>query len=122
MLKKYILYVVFTLPFTFSSPLFSEEYFGEYNGTVKTEWNAAGRTMTLLDDFSFEDANGLLWEAKKDHVIDGASIPKFLWSIVGSPFSDEYRFASVVHDAACDDKTRTWEVVHLAFYLSLIHI
>lgn len=30
---------------------------------------------------------------------DGASIPKWAWSIVGSPYTGKYRLATLVHDA-----------------------
>jgi hypothetical protein len=29
---------------------------------------------------------------------DGASIPRFAWSIIGHPFNGEYRNAAIVHD------------------------
>ena len=44
-----------------------------------------------------------LWEAKAARTIDGASIPRVLWTIVGSPYTGCYRKASVVHDVACED-------------------
>jgi hypothetical protein len=97
----------------------TQEYFGEYQGTVKTEWLDEGRKMRLLSDFSFTDPNDMVWLAPKDRVIDGASIPKFVWSIIGSPFSGKYRRASVIHDIACEEKIRTWESVHLAFYYAM---
>ena len=38
------------------------------------------------------------------------------WSIIGGPFEDKYREASVIHDHYCDEKTDTWQNVHLVFY------
>ena len=112
--------IIFTLiGLLYSSSSFCEEYFGKYMGTVQVEWLDEGRKMRLLSDFSFEDPNGLVWSAKKNQMVDGASIPSSLWSFVGSPFSGKYRDASVIHDIACDEKTRTWEVVHLAFYYAM---
>ena len=35
--------------------------------------------------------------------MDGASIPRALWTLVGSPYRGDYRRASIVHDQACDD-------------------
>jgi hypothetical protein len=49
-------------------------------------------------------------------VINGASIPRLLWSIVGSPFVGDYRRASVLHDAACDQRDEPHELVHRMFY------
>jgi hypothetical protein len=79
---------------------------GFFSGNPKTEWlvNAGGedRTMLLLEDFSFNDPDGRLWSAPKGSVVNGASIPRPLWSTVGSPYTDDYRRASVVHDVACN--------------------
>lgn len=116
-MKSYICLIVFILinTFVFAAP----EYFGEYKGTVKTEWLDSDRKMKLLSDFSFTDPNGIIWLAPKNRDIDGASIPKLVWSFIGSPFSGKYRNASVIHDIACEDKIRTWESVHLAFYYAM---
>jgi hypothetical protein len=59
--------------------------------------------MRLLADFSFTDPDGREWRTPAAYVIDGASIPKALWTLVGSPYTGDYRRASVVHDKACDD-------------------
>jgi len=54
--------------------------------------------MILEDDFSYTDKDGKVWLAPKGAEINGATIPKILWSTVGSPFVGVYRRASVVHD------------------------
>ncbi|WP_212655356.1 DUF1353 domain-containing protein [Marinomonas sp. CT5] len=97
----------------------ADEYFGKYSGNVRAEWLQDGRQMKVLEDFNFEDPNGLTWSAPKNSVVDGASIPTLAWIIVGAPFSGKYRDASVIHDIACQEKNRTWEVVHLAFYYGM---
>jgi len=96
-----------------------KEYFGKYHGSVQAEWMLEGRKMRLLKDFKFEDPNHMLWVSPKNSEVDGASIPPAFWSIIGSPFSGKYRDASVIHDVACQQKKRTWEVVHLAFYYAM---
>lgn len=35
--------------------------------------------------------------------MDGTSIPRALWTLVGSPFTGDYRRAAIVHDKACVD-------------------
>ena len=70
----------------------------------------------LLSDFSYIDPNGIIWLAKENSEIDGASIPTFAWTFIGSPFVGKYRKASVIHDIACEERARTWQSVHLAFY------
>jgi hypothetical protein len=90
--------------------------FGHFVGTVKTEWIEPDRKMRLLDDFSYVDSRGTVWAAPKGSVVDGASIPQVLWSVVGSPYTGEYRNASVVHDVACVKRDKPWQDVHRMFY------
>ena len=76
----------------------------EFSGEPGTIWETESgpdRTMTLLEDFWFRDSRGRVWTASKGSGIDGASIPKPLWSLVGSPYTGDYRRASIVHDVAC---------------------
>jgi len=79
---------------------------GSFSGNPKTEWlvdaNGEDRDMQLLEDFSFTDPAGRVWLAPKGAIVNGASIPRALWSTIGSPYTDDYRRASVVHDVACD--------------------
>ena len=89
---------------------------GHFVGTVKTEWYDDGRTMKLLDDFSYIDLAGTNWKAEKGHKIDGASIPQVFWTFIGGPFEGKYRNASVVHDFECDVQKRPWRTVHRMFY------
>jgi len=40
----------------------------------------------------------------KGYLTDGASIPQYLWSIVGTPYSPRFITAAIVHDYMCDNK------------------
>ncbi|MEA2238156.1 MAG: hypothetical protein QOC81_2880 [Thermoanaerobaculia bacterium] len=91
-----------------------------YVGTVQTEWLEDGRRMKLLQTLQYIDPACNVWEATKESIVDGASIPKFAWSIIGGPFEGKYRNASVIHDVACDQKTKPWEAVHEVFYNAMI--
>jgi hypothetical protein len=76
-----------------------------FSGDPRAVWlTEAGddRRMRLLEAFSFVDPAAKRWDAPLDSVIDGASIPRPLWTLVGSPYTGNYRRASVVHDVACD--------------------
>lgn len=96
----------------------------EFIGKVVVEWvdGHAGpdREMILLAPFAFRDASGLEWRAPKGTRIDGASIPRVFWTTVGSPFTGDYRRASVVHDYYCQTKERTWQSVHRMFYEAVL--
>ena len=72
-----------------------------FSGKPKTEWLDDGRNMLLLEEFTFTDDEGSVWVAPKGSPINGASIPKFLWSTVGSPYAGLYRNASIIHDVYC---------------------
>ena len=65
--------------------------------------------MTLLSELRYTDPDGVAWIAPAGSVVDGASIPRVLWSFMGGPFDGRYRNASVLHDVAYDQKTRPWE-------------
>lgn len=79
-----------------------------------------GRLVRLLEPFSYVDPFDLQWDAPSGWTVDGASIPQPLWSLVGSPFTGEYRQASVIHDCYCDTKQRPWGAVHRVFYDAML--
>lgn len=100
---------------------FAQE-FGRFEGNVQTEWldpEGDYRRMRLLSDFAYVDARGLKWTAPRGWIIDGASIPRAVWSVIGSPYDGPYRRASVIHDVACDQKNRPWRAVHRTFYTAM---
>ncbi|MCP9842014.1 DUF1353 domain-containing protein [Synechococcus sp. J7-Johnson] len=79
---------------------------GFFSGEPSTRWMTeigSDRKMQLLEDFAFTDPDGFAWEVPSGYEVDGASIPKALWSLVGSPYTGDYRRASIVHDKACND-------------------
>lgn len=88
----------------------------QFIGTVKVEWVPGNkRDMRLLEDFVFLDSDGREWRAKKGSIINGASIPRFFWRVIGSPFIGLYREPSVIHDVYCDSKSRPAQDVHDCF-------
>lgn len=93
---------------------------GHYSGAPITTWNSDGRTMTLVSDFIYTDPINKKWVAPKGLIIDGASIPQAVWSIIGSPYTDKYRDASIIHDAACKEKKEPWQSVHKMFYDAML--
>ena len=81
-----------------------------------SEWHVDGRRMALLRAFTFTDSAGTVWSAPTGAVVDGASIPRVFWSIVGGPYEGEYRDASIVHDHECMIRVHPWHDVHRMFY------
>lgn len=72
---------------------------GEFSGKPETQWDG-DRDMIILHNFSYTDKKGKVWAAPQGSRINGASIPRPLWSLVGSPYTGKYRRASIVHDVA----------------------
>ena len=54
---------------------------------------------------------------------DGASIPRWAWSIIGHPLQEEFRWASYWHDRLCE-RAQTWSQRRLAdaILLTLLEI
>lgn len=93
----------------------------QFNNTVKVEWHPLHpRIMILLEDIIFTDSNGLEWLAPADSSIDGASIPRFFWRVIGSPFIGKYRRPSVLHDVYCANKSRPAQETHDMFLEAMI--
>lgn len=90
--------------------------FGRFEGDVVAVWDADGRNMTLREPFTFIDAQERRWEAPAGAVVNGASIPRLFWTVIGGPFEGRYRNASVVHDVGCAEMRHSWEDVHRMFY------
>ena len=98
---------------------------GEFSATPKIEFidtpGAPNRTVRVIEDFTFtEAATGTVWQAPSGSLVDGASIPRVLWTLVGSPFTGDYFYASIVHDVACQLRSRPWPEVHYMFYLACL--
>jgi hypothetical protein len=75
--------------------------------------NAEFRTATQL---TFIDPDELSWTVPSGTCVNGASIPQVFWSFVGSPWSRDYRRATVVHDYYCVTKARDYKATHLVLY------
>jgi hypothetical protein len=89
---------------------------GYYTGEPETRWNSDGRSMTLLSELRYTDPHGLVWVAPAGSIVDGASVPRSLWSIMGGPFEGKYRNASVLHDVAYEQHNRPWQDCDRMFY------
>ena len=68
-----------------------------FSGPVYTEWQGP-RNMRLDHNLVFTDRTGKRWKAPRGSFVNGATIPQYLWSVIGSPFVGNYRRASAIHD------------------------
>src|SRR6266446_972989 len=89
---------------------------GYYSGPVDTRWDNDGRNMTLLSELRYTDPKGVVWIAPAGSKVDGASIPRSLWSLMGGPFEGKYRDASVLHDVSYEQHKRPWQDCDRMFY------
>lgn len=53
----------------------------------------------------------------KGYHTDGASIPKAVWTLIGSPYEPEFITAAIVHDLMCDLNWDVEEMSELFFLL-----
>ncbi|VVO40710.1 DUF1353 domain-containing protein [Pseudomonas fluorescens] len=118
-LREFGVFISLIITLSADSVLATENY-GHYIGRVRAEWLENGRDMRLLEPFGYVDPSGKEWDAKAGSVVDGASIPKVAWSIVGGPFEGSYREASVIHDVACVQKNQRWQDVHQTFFTAML--
>jgi hypothetical protein len=88
---------------------------GDFDMRWRSDPANAHRMMELLSPVSFTDSGGKVWHVPAGALIDGASIPPALWSFAGSPFTGNYRRASVFHDYYCDIDTEKASLIHSMF-------
>jgi hypothetical protein len=88
---------------------------GQFNGELILKALPDGRTMELIQSFSYTDSRGVTWPVPARSRVDGASIPGVFWSIMGAPYTGKYREASVIHDYYCATRSRHWKAVHKVF-------
>jgi len=93
---------------------------GRYEGVPVTEWLNDGRRIKMREPFAFIDDENLKWDVPANAIVDGASIPRMLWSLIGGPFEGKYRDASIIHDWYCDRRSRPWQAVHHMFFQAMI--
>jgi hypothetical protein len=89
---------------------------GHFSGPIETRWENDGVTMVLLNELRYTDPYGKVWVAPAGSRVDGASIPRPFWTIIGGPFEGKYRNASVLHDVAYDEQKVSPEEADLMFY------
>jgi hypothetical protein len=90
-------------------------------GRFLFEWLDDGRNMRLECSLVFYSKKyDLEILIPRGEVTDGASIPQFLWSLEGGPFSGKYRKAAIVHDYLCRTKFLTWKQTHKIFFEAML--
>lgn len=120
MLKRLFLSL---LPFAFlvcADPAGAVPCSGKYVGQLLLQPDSNGRSMTVQAPFAYQDKSCETWQVPKGAAVDGASIPRTLWTFIGGPWDGPYRDASVIHDWYCAVRTRPWQEVHRMFYEAML--
>ncbi|MDY6922958.1 MAG: DUF1353 domain-containing protein [Pseudomonadota bacterium] len=91
--------------------------YGRYEGLPpRIELLEDGRMARLLGPIAYHRPDGTAWPVPAGSTLDGASIPRALWTLIGGPFEGKYRNASIVHDRYCDSHERRWQDTHRMFH------
>jgi len=98
----------------------SEHGLGRYTGKLILEPLSGGRQMKTILDFGFLDGEGVQWPVPPGTIVDGASIPTAMWSLLGGALEGKYREACAVHDYHCAVRSVNWQSVHRMFYHAML--
>jgi len=91
--------------------------FGYYEGLpAQIALLPDGRKASLLAPLTYHQHAGPDWPAQVGAVVDGASIPRIFWTLIGGPFEGRYREASIIHDVHCASQFRSSRETHRMFY------
>ena len=93
---------------------------GKFVGTLQLEPIGDGVHFRVVKTYSYTDPEGHMLQADPGFSTDGASIPRSLWTLIGSPLTGNYLFSAVIHDVGCDSHKYSWQITHRMFYDGMI--
>jgi len=79
---------------------------GRFIGEAITRWitdREDNDLMILMEDFSYQRKDGKIYTARQGMIFDGATIPRWVWTLVGSPYTGPQRKPAIIHDQICLD-------------------
>lgn len=79
-----------------------------------------GDVMMLVEPLTYIDTEGLPWTAPAGEVVTGRSVPRWMWSAVGSPMRGAAREAAAIHDYFATTRARPWRDTHRVFFEALL--
>lgn len=92
---------------------------GRFHGKVILEWvddSPFIATMRLVEEFSFQQANGKSWVVPAQTNLDGRFAPPLFTRLMGHPFEGGFRKTSIVYDYVVKDMTQPWPEAQRMFY------
>jgi Protein of unknown function (DUF1353) len=99
---------------------FGQQSAARYLGELILKPLDDGRLMEVQQPFGYSDGAGKKWAVPAKALVDGASIPRVFWPILGGPWEGKYRDASVVHDWFCAVRIMPWQETHRMFYEAML--
>jgi hypothetical protein len=91
-----------------------------YEGEPVVKLLPDGRNAQLGADLVIIGPQGVRGAVPAGATVNGASIPRAFWPVIGGPFEGRYRDASIIHDWFCDRRIRTWQATHRVFHDAMI--
>lgn len=94
--------------------------FGSFVGIpAQIEFELDGRAAKLMQQIEYTSDDGTNWTVPVGAWLDGASIPRAFWTLIGGPYEGNYREPSIVHDHFCIVRTREWRDTHRMFHQAM---
>lgn len=112
--------ILTALSFVFLSTASLADEYGQFSGIPKVHLPDDGRSLILLEEFSYTDRYSRNWSVRAGYEADGASIPSIFWSFIGGPLSGKYRNASILHDYFCEYRGPSSDQVHTMFHEAML--
>lgn len=94
-----------------------------FEGKVVVEWlddDPFQPTMRLVQDFSFRQAAGKVWQVPGGEVLKGKGMPPLFRDRIGTPFESTFRKSAVVYDYATQSMKEPWREAQTMFYEAAI--
>jgi hypothetical protein len=92
----------------------------KFSGVLRLAYDPGSYAVTVLEEFRFVDSANRTWTVPKGFVCTASSIPRSVWTLLGSPLEGEVVSASVLHDYYYTIKTASREQVDRMFYEALV--
>jgi hypothetical protein len=68
---------------------------------LRTVQLPGGRYMRIIDDFVYVDSDKKVHSAPSGYEYNGGNVPRWLWPLIGSPFTGKARRGFPIHDVEC---------------------
>lgn len=92
---------------------------GSFDCRFLEEEGGDRRILITRSNFRFIDSKHRRWTLRAGRALDGASIPRVLWSALGGPFEGDHRTPALLHDETYASQIHPRKVADQMFYEAL---